>query len=384
MREQNQSGGASARMSQAARDSIDNSTNTVVIIEDHGSVDRLEAYKIAEELIDKKLPALTAEAQRQFTDRQDELTKNVIDAIAANQPELLSRLREARVQIALGNAQRGFAESGDADLRIILSELVIETIKEESRTHRDLILRQSIDIASKLTSKQLNALAVLMLLQNTHFPDTHGARGLLRSVTSAYSHYVGAIPSKAGEYSYIASVGCGTEAQLTAEFFGGSTPTPLQILYRAHRHLMYGSFYADELPEHLSIGEIGHIVRPRLLIQRISDDPQIPHFMYRVSDGVLPEALSGEGYDGAAMPANEANFARFINRRIPSEDEFIRLAEEEFPDIAALFDSIVATRAQYLQINAVGRVLGCQTAITHSPEKRDVFESILLDESEQP
>ncbi|ELB89628.1 hypothetical protein Rwratislav_28518 [Rhodococcus wratislaviensis IFP 2016] len=383
MKDQSQTGGDGASLTQAGRDIVDNSSRSIVIIEDRGSVDRLEAYKIADELFEKRLPALTASARVQFEERAEELTRNVIERVISVEPEMLDRLREARVQIALGTAQRGYAESGDDDLREILSELVVGTIREKARTHRDLILRQSIDIAAKLTSEQLNALAVLVQLSNTHFPNCTGARSLLRSVRASYSYYIGALPTSTGEYSYLASIGCGTEVQLTPELFGGVTDTPLNILYKNHRPLLHKNFYPDELTKDVTIGEIGHLVMPILLTQSLSAEMTVPRFQYRATKEFAERTFDKDGNEGI-IPSADANFAQYLREHTLSEERFITLAEEEFPEIASMFDQVVSTRGIYFQLNAVGRILCCQTAISHAPQKRRVFESILLDESERP
>ncbi|QYB02741.1 hypothetical protein I1A62_37040 [Rhodococcus sp. USK10] len=382
MKDQSQSGGDGASLSQAGRDIVDNSSTSIVIFEDRGSVDRLEAYKIAEELYEKRLPALTASARAQFEERAEDLTRDVIERVLSVDPEMLDRLREVRVQIALGTAQRGYAETGDDDLKKILSELVVGAIREKARTHRDLILRQSIDIAAKLTTQQLNALAALVQLSNTHFPDCIGARNLLRSVRASYSHYIDALPTSTGEYSYLASIGCGTEAQLTPELFGGVTDTPLNILYKNHRYLLHNSFYSDELSNNVSIGEIGHLVRPIIFTQSISAEMTVPHLRYRATKEFAVRAFENDGKEVTA-PSADANFARYLREHTLSEEGFITLAKDEFPEIASMFDQIASTRGIYFQLNAVGRILGCQTAISHAPHKRAVFESILLDESEQ-
>jgi hypothetical protein len=232
-----------------------------------------------------------------------------------------------------------------------------------------------------MTVQQLNALAVIVILRRTHFPKCTTPEQLLDAVDSALEPYFGAIPRTSGEYSYMASIGCGTESQLTAEAFGGPQFTPLKAIYKGHVNAMYKSFTADELPTGLDIGSIGEFIFPENAA--LPDGIAHVYNRFKLRREIAAEYFDENHINSFKRSSQQKLLAEFVLSRAVSEDDFASLAQTATPRLFELLSTLADTRALDFAPNAVGRILGCQTAICRAPDRRDLFQELLLEESDR-
>ncbi|MBY6438133.1 hypothetical protein HQ602_17300 [Rhodococcus kroppenstedtii] len=380
-RDQEQVSGADSLQNQAQRDVNQSITNNTY--NSYYGVSERDARAIALDVYDQQLPALTASARARWASDCEEMTERIISGVLARDPSRLESFREPRLQVALGQAQRGYALSGDGSstLRDVLARLVVETASETARSHRDLIVRQAIEVAPKLTGEQSNALAILVQLNFTHFPRAKSPLDLLNKLERNYADvYEGKLPDHAEEYSYMASVGCGVVSQFTPELLGQETTPVLEHLHRTHDAIMFSEFLPEELPSDAGIGAIGHLVLPSVAL----GCEGIPDFestvrQYCADPEFIQRVASHD--DRPSLSETEKSFAKFLTRRVVDHGKLKAVAALKFPRLKGVFDQLDRTRASHFQLSAVGRVLGCQTAMNLMPHDASLYEQIFSEVS---
>ena len=111
------------------------------------------------------LPAARAAASQTaitvIEQRCNELTDRIIDLVNQTNTDLFARWDDPRFLAALTSAQRCYAESGNKNQAEILAQLVAKLAQEPAMSTRELLLRQAMDCASKLSSSHYWTLSML-------------------------------------------------------------------------------------------------------------------------------------------------------------------------------------------------------------------------------
>ncbi|MCK5753755.1 MAG: hypothetical protein KAH46_13750, partial [Mycobacterium sp.] len=183
-------------------------------------------------------------AIRTIDDRSSLLVQKVIDELNKN-PELFARWNDPRFLAALTSAQRSFAETGDEDLADTLARMVAGLAAREIRTRREIVLRQAIDVAPRLTTGHINALAVLVYLTRFKINEPYfGPSWMAKAINALCKPYFEQMPASALDYEYMSSTGVCYANQLHQ--FGGG---PYQILHDKYLNAMYESLKYEDVKE---------------------------------------------------------------------------------------------------------------------------------------
>jgi hypothetical protein len=152
---QNQSGGDSSTNIQA--------TNIYV-----AGVSASEARQIALDVYKANFTVLSQEAASVAMSRAEEITDGFLKKIYEQSPALMLNLNTPGLQIALLNAQREYARTGDKSVEELLVNLLFNRASETTRNLKQIALEEAITILPKLTHKQVDILT-LNLLVNDHY-----------------------------------------------------------------------------------------------------------------------------------------------------------------------------------------------------------------------
>ena len=183
-----------------------------------------------------------AEIERRFV----VITDKVLGRINGTDPGLFVRWADPRFLAVLTSAQRSYAETGDEDLGDLLANLVASIAAQPIRSRREIILRQAIDVAPRLTTAHINALTVNMYLGNYQLTQPLDTDALIGAFDTLLSPYYGRLPTSALDYQYMSSTGVCYIDQLQS--FGGG---PYQTLLRKYPNSMYPVFTFAELQDNL-------------------------------------------------------------------------------------------------------------------------------------
>ncbi len=122
-----------------------------------------DVRQISEDVFKKNLLELQGEAQVIAQQRVDKL---VADYLATLQKKdiPLDEIKDPDMQYTLFSAQRDYARMGREDLKEILVGILVERTKTIDNDMKRIVLNEAIQVAPKLTLKQLNSISVCFLI----------------------------------------------------------------------------------------------------------------------------------------------------------------------------------------------------------------------------
>lgn len=141
-----------------------------------------EARQIAIDVYQANVPALIQEAANTAMERATLLSDRLIARLAKQFPETLNEFKQPGMQIAVLNAQKEYARSGDKSVEDLLVSVLVERARENTRSLRQIALEEALLIIPKLTDKQVDALTLNTLVNDHYF--------MARS-KSGLKHYLG-------------------------------------------------------------------------------------------------------------------------------------------------------------------------------------------------
>lgn len=307
--------------------------------------------------------------------RTEHITDEVIRKITEKHEKLYQRFQDPRFLGPLASIQRNFAETGDPELGGILSGLLADLAGEPIRTRREIVLRESIECAPKLTTQHLNALSVIFRVQRVVHNLAIDANQLLSLLDGELRPYFGAIPADSFDYSYIGATQAGTYIPTV----GGNV---YGRVYWSHQNAMYEPFDVNELPQIFSGGieqiesdlnEIVHMIEvPYELSQAGVQKLKLKHDQ-------VTRILSNDSKMIQELTAAETRFREFLRNRSISEQAFTANVRDTNPDLAQFFDLIDSTGALHFHLSPVGIMLARHEMENRSPETAAQVDTLFED-----
>lgn len=159
-----------------------------------------DAKEIALDVFKTNFIHLKNEAAQIAAERAEEITENILSKLNDKNPERIQEFQQPAMQDALFTAQKEYAKSGDKDLGDLLIDIIVDRAGVPKRSMLQIVLDESLLIASKLTVEQLDTLTINFLLIKTRrltirnyndFKD-HLNRFIFPftdNLTSEYEHY---------------------------------------------------------------------------------------------------------------------------------------------------------------------------------------------------
>jgi hypothetical protein len=123
---------------------------------------------IAKDVFDANFATLTAEARIVSEDRASSIREKIVTGLQAGEGDA-SSFCEVEKQVALLEAQKGFALSGDEELRDLLVRAVLQISKEKERSLKSIVLQECIKVMPTLTPSQLSTLTLAFMVRQVNF-----------------------------------------------------------------------------------------------------------------------------------------------------------------------------------------------------------------------
>lgn len=124
-----------------------------------------DAKEIATDVFKNNFLHLSQKALMTAEERAQELIVDFLEKINSEKPNAISSVESPSMQHALFSAQKEYAKTGDKDLSEILVDLLVERSDKEERTLLQIVLDESIEVASKLTQPQFDVLTLVFILK---------------------------------------------------------------------------------------------------------------------------------------------------------------------------------------------------------------------------
>lgn len=312
----------------------------------------LESWPIAERLIDQRIEIILDRIIKQMQERGE---------------YLFERFKDPRFLAPLVTVQRSYAETGDDELGGILSGLLVDLAAEPIRSRREIVLRESVDCAPKLTTNHLNALSVILRLTRLTFNRVLDVSQLLTLMDHEYAPYYDAIPQDSFEYSYMGATPAGTYVPA----IGGSI---YDTVYYAHRNAMYDPFDHTELLQVAS----GSIEEIESQLNEIIQLIEVPYQLSVVGPASthklklkyehVNSVLSNDTKIINALPSTHQKLREFLRSRSIDKKQFKAKMHDDTPELAQFLDVLDTTSALHFNMSPVGIMLARHEIATRSPE----------------
>ncbi|WP_431236659.1 LPO_1073/Vpar_1526 family protein [Mycolicibacterium aichiense] len=329
-------------------------------------IDGQDAREYLLRLFHDNFPNLHADAMAAALACAEDMAVEIVVELVKLDPALLSNLRKPRVQAALVSAQRSYAETGDPDTRTgdvnlgrVLARLVSQLAAEKTGGLGDIVMRQAIEIAPKITRRQLNALSVVTLFVGISW-QSHETISLIASdLVGIFSPYFGQIPTDFLEYSYMSASGVGSY------IFG---PDVFDQVREKNANAMRKHFSLDIVPR-----EIPQELRDSL-IEHVPGTTEV----WRVREDV-GKALNSK-LPGLTFKTRQTA-AKFVQAHLMTSEELhVAIAAESAP-LAEFLHQLDSTKALWLTPNAIGFLLAKEELSLRFPDAP--FVTSLADDLKQ-
>lgn len=164
---------------------------------------------IAKDVFRDNFLLLKGDAKEAMETRVAELRDAIIERLKEENIHELAGFAHPEKQSALFDAQKGFALSGDGDLKTMLVDTIAKLAREPERSLKSIVLQEAIKTMPSLTRRQVNAIALSFMLRSVGF---HGA-GTLEAVIKNYELGVGGptadIEVSGGDFRHLEFTRCG-------------------------------------------------------------------------------------------------------------------------------------------------------------------------------
>ena len=154
------------KQSQKSGDNSANIQGETVNITVNQGISVEDARSIAKDVFRQNALELADEAKKTFEERANHLYDKLIDKIQ-DAPESLNTFSDPDMQHAMFEAGKAYGRSGDENLEKVLIDILVERSKEAKQSTKQMILNESISVAGKLTTGQLNLVTEIFITRHT-------------------------------------------------------------------------------------------------------------------------------------------------------------------------------------------------------------------------
>lgn len=319
----------------------------------------MESWPFAEKLIDQRIQVIL---------------ESIVKKMREKDEALLSRFKDPRFLAVLTTVEKSFAETGDIELGEILSGLLADLASKSIRSRREIVLRQAVECAPRLTTTHLNALSVIFRIERIRYPYVANVAALILALNEDLSPYFDSIPEDTFDYEYMGSTEAGTYLSMTPSRY-------LDRVFTAHRNALYEPFVVNDFMNELNQGTTIDDIQARLnevvaLLKLVPDDPN-QRIKLDWEDG--ERILSVDSNVVKGLNPGELNLRSFLQDRSITSDGFEAAVREQAPELAQFFDRLQSSRAFNFRLSPVGLMLARHEMESRSPETAAQLDALFED-----
>nr|WP_131811348.1 LPO_1073/Vpar_1526 family protein [Mycobacterium kubicae] len=246
---------------------------------------------------------------------------------------------------------------------------------EPIRTRREIVLREAIECAPKLTTNHLNALSAIFRVTRFRHLRAHGVVHLLSRLDKELRPHFGAIPLDSFDYGYMGATQAGTYVPAVGTSI-------YSRIVNAHRNAMYEPFDVAEF-QHLCTGTIEQITADLTEIAQMIEIPyelsQQGSQKLKLKPEKVEKILSVDSKVIQGLSGAESKFREFLRKRSVNEKQFTTIVYDENPELAQFFDLLQRTGALNFQLSPVGIMLARHEMENRSPETAAQVDALFED-----
>ncbi|MQR86397.1 hypothetical protein GFV16_10780 [Bacillus megaterium] len=171
-----------------------------------------DAKEIAQDVFEKNFRELSTEAGEIAKQRANEVLDEIMIKLEKIEEKALESFKDPDVQYQIFNVQKEYARNGDKNLAEMLTDLLVERVKESDRNLKQILLNESISVLPKLTSAQVNILTWIFLLRRVKNTQVES----LGHLQNYFQQFYNPVPLESAEtqltanYLHLQYAGCGS------------------------------------------------------------------------------------------------------------------------------------------------------------------------------
>lgn len=173
---------------------------------------------IARDIFDQNFAALAQQAGDVAAERAESIRDEIVDRLARKGTSA-DNFSHVEKQVALLDAQKGFAMSGDEELKQVLVDAVLGLAGEPERSLKSIVLQESIKIIASLTPDQLRLLATIFVVRHVNFAGSSSLPALLSEYQKHIDFSVGQLSVTQGALRHLEYLGCGKTSISSASLY---------------------------------------------------------------------------------------------------------------------------------------------------------------------
>lgn len=164
--------------------------------------------EVALEVFENNFYKLSGIAREIAEQRVQEFTEQMITELSLKNPHGLKAAEDPDFQSSLFQAQKEYAKCGEKELGDILIDILVDRSKENERSLLQIILNESLIIAPKLNSIQLNILACCFNIAYTQLNSITNIKDFTEYLNNAILVFSDSLNEKDTNYKHLEYVGC--------------------------------------------------------------------------------------------------------------------------------------------------------------------------------
>jgi hypothetical protein len=177
----------------------------------HGGLSRDEVREIALEVWQGNMTALAQVARDTADTRASLVREDILRGLEAGQGDA-DGFEQPEKQLALLQAQKGYAISGDDELRKTLVNAVLSISKEPERSMKAIVLQEAIEVLPSLTRRQVAGITAAFVVRFVTF----GSASSFAQLLGLWERFIDAnagVPTD-GDLRHLEYCGCGKASVL--------------------------------------------------------------------------------------------------------------------------------------------------------------------------
>jgi hypothetical protein len=176
-----------------------------------------ETRQVAMDVFEANFIRLRDEAAELVRERAESLLRSFLEQAAREGLATIPEGRNPDFQYVLFSAQRDYARSGDEDLEELLVQLLVDRAKIQDRDLAQIVLNESLGVAPKLTSGQLDWLSLIFLMKYASISGANDLANLYRGFDTFIRPFVAGASREQSAYQHLEYAGAATHNAVKIE-----------------------------------------------------------------------------------------------------------------------------------------------------------------------
>ena len=206
----------------------------------------LDAKEIALDVYKANFLQLSQDAFELARTRAEELTDDFLVKLKKENEAAVSEMSTPGMQVALYEAQKQYAKNGDKNLEGLLVDILVERASTPDRNIYQIVLDESLTVATKLTTEQMDALTINFLFSKTKNHTLVSLDAISKYIETDIIPFLPELTDTSSCYEHLEYVGCGSFMHL-------QNIHPIEHLFRLH----YPGLFSKGFDENRFNSEIG-------------------------------------------------------------------------------------------------------------------------------